>query len=108
MSFSSYIYTEGRTSLAFIPPDNASRLKEGMTVRIPDSELHGTVAQVAGTTTPYSRIIELIGETNALNMGIHDGDKLIQVAVNIQNAPEKVSHAVYVVDTVKPVSFLLK
>lgn len=108
VSFSSYIYTEGESSLAFISPNNASRLKSGMAVRIADSGIRGTVERVAAVTTPYKEILDHIGETNALMMGIHEGDKLIQVAMTIKDAPEKVSRAVYVVDTVKPISFLLK
>ena len=108
VSFSSYIYTEGETSVAFLSLDNASRLKSGMAVRIVDSGIRGTVEKVAAVTTPYREILEHIGETNALMMGIHEGDKLVQVAINIKNAPENVSRAVYVVDRVSPVSFLLK
>ena len=108
VSFSSYIYTDGEASLAFISPDNASKLKKGMAVRIADSGIRGTVEQVASVTTPYREILELVGETNALMMGINDSDKLIRVAMRIKDAPEKVSRAVYVVDTVKPVSFVLR
>lgn len=108
VSFSSYIYTEGESSLAFILPSNASRLKRGMTVRIANTGISGTVAQIADVATPYNKIVEHIGGTNALMMGIDEDDKLIQVTMTIKNAPEKVSRAVYVLNTVKPVSFLLK
>lgn len=108
VSFASYLCNDGATSLAFITPDNASKLKQGMTVRIPDTRINGTVAKVDTSATPYSEIINLVGETNADLMGIHQGDKLMKVNVNILDAPEKVSRAVYVVDTVRPLSFLLK
>ncbi len=108
VSFSSYMYTEDGSSLAFISPDNASRLKKGMTVRIANSGLSGNVEQVDESTTPYRKVVELVGESNALMMGLNDGDKLMKVAMHIQGAPERVSRAVYVVDTVRPLSFLLK
>ena len=108
ISFSSYAYTEKAETFAFIPPENASKLKKGMAVRILDTDLHGTVEKIADSVTPYREITELIGETNALMMGINGSDRLFRVDMNIENAPEKISHAVYVVDTVKPISFLLK
>lgn len=108
VSFSSYIYNNGEVSLAFVSPNNALRLKKGTAVRIIDSGIRGTVEEIAAVTTPYREIIEHIGEANALMMGIHEGDKLIQVAMNIKNAPENISRALYVVDMVRPVSFLLK
>ena len=108
ISFSSYVYTYGEKTLSFISPDDASKLKSGMTVRISDSGLHGTVEKVASATTPYPEILKLVGESNALMMGINDSDKLIQVTMHIDNAPQKVSQAIYVIDTVKPALFLLK
>lgn len=108
VSFSSYIYNNGEVSLAFVSPNNALRLKKGTAVRIIDSGIRGTVEEITSVTTPYREIIEHIGEANALMMGIHEGDKLIQVAMNIKNAPENISRALYVVDMVRPVSFLLK
>ncbi len=108
VTLSSYVYIDGDVALAFVTPDKAYELKKGMTVRVADLGIRGTVEQVASEITPYREILERIGETNALIMGINAEDKLVQVVINIKNAPEKVMRVVYILGTIKPISFLLK
>lgn len=84
-SFTSYVYTESGKSYALLSQDTASRLKPGVTVRI---------AELAGKEGKVSRISRA------------DGDK-IRVDVDVNNAPA-VSRAVFVISSVKPLTFLLR
>lgn len=108
VSFPSYIYTEGEKSSAFLTADKASMLQHGMTVRLSDSGESGKVLKVSDKSFSFSEISQLIGESNALAMNINDNNRLMKVELIFKNPPEKISRAVFVVDKVKPVSFLLK
>ncbi|MBQ6773350.1 MAG: hypothetical protein IJP48_04720 [Synergistaceae bacterium] len=95
---------------ALLTVDNASKLKKGMIVRIPDDniDISGTVESVDSKALTYQEISDLIGDNNALTMGINHNDRFFSVHINIKNAPKKISRAVFVLDTVRPLEFLLK
>lgn len=108
VSFSSYIYTEGKNSSAFLPIEQASKLRNGMTARLSENGISGTVVNVSEKSLSFSDISQLIGENNALAMNINDGTRFLKADLEFTNPPSKISGAVFILDKVKPVSFLLK
>ena len=108
VSFSSYVFTEGGNSQAFVDVNEAAKLKQGMTVRLADTGTSGTVEKVEPKILSFSEIANLIGENNSISMGIGNEARLMKVALKFADAPEKISRAIFVTDKVNPVSFLLK
>ena len=108
ISFSSYVYTEGEKSSAFLPADRALKLKRGMIVRLSENGDSGEVINVSDSSLSFSEISQLIGERNALAMNIDSNTRLMKADLSFTNPPEKISRAVFITDKVKPVSFLLK
>ena len=108
ISFPTYIYTEGASSSAFVDVNDAVKLKRGMTVRLAESGVSGTVENVSAKVLSQSEISQLIGEDDALALGILAGSKRVKVAVKFPELVSKISPAVFIIEQVKPVSFLLK
>lgn len=108
VSFPSYVYTEGKSSSAFLPVEQASKLKNGMTVRLTENGSSGTVVSVSEKSLSFSDISQLIGENNALVMNINDRTRFMKTDLQFTDPPAKISGAVFILDKVKPVSFLLK
>ena len=99
--FSSKIFTSGSETYTFMTAERAAGLKKGMRVRVNQSGSAGTVSDVASEPSPYSE--------TARALGIYDrGENLFRVSVAVSGVPQGVSEAVFVLDTVKPLSFLLK
>lgn len=108
VSFPSYVYTEGKNSSAFLPVDQASKLKSGMTVRLSGDGTSGTVVSVSEKSLSFSDISQLIGESSALAMNINDRTRFMKADLQFTNPPAKISGAVFILDKVNPVSFLLR
>ena len=103
------IFTNGSSSYAFLPRDQLHGLKPGLPARIANSHASGTVTQIPAKPSHFAEIVELIGEDNAAEMGIdYPLLTLFTVSLNIPDAPQGVSQAVIILDTVKPISFLLR
>jgi len=79
-----------------------------MTVRLSENGTLGTVVSVSEKSLSFSDISQLIGENNALAMNITDGARFMKADLQFTNPPEKISGAVFILDKVKPVSFLLR
>ncbi|MBR6900764.1 MAG: hypothetical protein IKN30_01710 [Synergistaceae bacterium] len=108
VSFSSYVYTDGKNSYAFLPIEQASKLKNGTAVRLSENGTSGTVVNVSEKSLSFSDISQLIGESSTLAMNINDRTRFMKADLQFTNPPAKISGAVFILDKVNPVSFLLK
>ena len=109
VSLTARIFTSGSESLAFVSAEHAAELKPGMRVRTYEPESTGTITDIAQESWPFAKIAEAVGKDNTSALGIYDdGRKLFRVAIHFTNAPQGISQAVLILDTVKPASFLLK
>ena len=108
VSSSSYVYSHGGKSVAFLPAGTASKLKAGMTVRLPETEATGKIGSVGTDALTFDEMSAIVGDNNVLMMGINGGDRMIQVDAEIPDAPQGVSRSVFVMDSVSPLSFLFR
>lgn len=103
------IFTNGSNSYAFLPREQLHGIKPGLPARIENSRISGTVTQISTKPSHFTDIVELIGDDNAAQMGIdYPLLTLFMVSLDIPNAPQGVSQAAIIFDTVKPLSFLLR
>ena len=98
------IFTNANSSYAFLSREQLRGIKPGLPARIVNSHASGTVTQISAKPSHFADIVELTGDNNTAYMGAN----LFMVSLDIPDAPQGVSQAVIVLDTVKPISFLLR
>ncbi len=103
------IFTRNSESFAFIPRENLHGVAAGTPARILNTQTSGTVTAIASEPLTFMDIESIIGRNAAAKMMIdYSSRSLCMVSLNIPGAPQGVSQAVIVIDTVKPISFLLR
>ncbi|MBQ7593812.1 MAG: hypothetical protein IJU48_05605 [Synergistaceae bacterium] len=106
VSFSSYVFTEAGNSQAFVDVDDGAKLKPGMTVRLADTGTSGTIEKISPELLTPEEVRNIIGENNSW---LVNGSKFVKADVKFPSETgARVSRAVFVTETVNPVSFLLK
>ena len=111
ISFEARIFTQNdSSSIAFLNYDQISRLKQGMTVRIRDTKITGTVTGVSDDVISDGDVKKLIGSRNFNSMKLHEHDNLFLTTVKFAGfkVPERVTEALFITEKIKPVHFLFK
>ena len=109
ISINTPIFTRGSESFSFLPGEQLHGLKPGTPIRIMNSTTSGTITDIAPKQIDLMDIVALTGIDNAAKMGIdYSSHGLFMVSLNIPDAPKGVAQAVMIIDTVKPLSFLLR
>ena len=103
------IFTRDTESFAFIPREKLHGVAAGTPARILNTQTSGTVTAIASEPLTFTDIESITGRNAAASMMIdYSSRSLCMVSLNVPDAPQGVSQAVIVIDTVKPISFLLR
>ena len=109
VSLQTSIFTNGSDSSAFLTREQLHGLKPGTPARILNTNTSGTITAIASEPLSFVDVESSIGRDNAARMGIdYYSRNLYKLSLNIPEAPQGVLQAVIVIDTVKPISFLLR
>ena len=113
ISFNSVICDDGEKSYSFLTYDKFSRLRVSMPVRISDSKMTGKIIKLSRDVMQNEGIINLIGLNNFAKMGLNEQEKYFAVEIKFENSsPDMfagdVAPVKFIVDTVRPLKFLLR
>ena len=111
ISFPYYVYTdEAENSFAYMTIDKLDEIKNNQSaaVRIADTDNFGKIKEVSLKPLQYNDIINEIGEYAFEEMRLDEDDKFFKVSLTFDNVPKSITQAVFTVDKVKPISFLLR
>ncbi|MBQ7577084.1 MAG: hypothetical protein IJT21_02335 [Synergistaceae bacterium] len=108
ISFRAPIFMQGHEARAFLAYGQVSQLQNGMTVRIDNTAITGTITNISHDVMRYDEIIKSIGRRTSAAMHINEFDRLFAVSMKFDNAPQNVSEANFITGIVKPVHFLLR
>ena len=101
ISFEAGLFAQNDGSaVAFLNYDQISRLKKGMTVRIRDTKITGTVTGISDDVViSHSDVIKLIGSRNfnSLRLNEHDNLFLTSVKFAASKIPERVTEALFTI-----------
>ena len=117
ISLNSLICDDGEKSYSFLTYDKFSRLRVSMPVRISDNDMTGTIIKLSRDVMQNEEIINLIGLNNFAKMGLNEQEKYFAVEIDVEKKFENsspdmfagdVAPVKFIIDTVKPLKFLLR
>lgn len=111
ISFTAPVYTDGQISRAFLTSEQFSRLKTDMHARIHNTNITGEIINLSSNVLNHNEIINITGLKNFALMGLdeNDNDKYFQAQIKFSRPPlNEINTAVFIIDSVKPLNFLLK
>ena len=109
VSLHTSVFTSAGKTSAFIPMDGLYGISSGTPARLLDGSAAGTVTDIFYEPLSIREIEGIIGRNNAAGMMIDPSSRnLCEVSLSIPDAPQGISQAVIILDTVRPITFLLR
>lgn len=109
VSLHTAVFTSADKTSAFIPMGDLYGISSGTPARLVDGRAAGTVTDICYEPLSLREIEGIIGRNNAARMMIDASSPgLCKVSLSIPGAPQGISQAVIILDTVKPITFLLR
>lgn len=112
ISFPYYVYTdEKNNSFAYMTIDGLDEIKDNsssVSVRISNTDNFGKINDISLKPLDYDDILKEIGEYSAEEMRLNKENKFFKVSLNFDNVPKSIAKAAFIVERVKPLSFLLR